>query len=59
MTPLIRGRMRGLVSGQVLEVVSEEPAAHEGIPASSRLTGNNLVALERGKTRSRFYIRKK
>src|SRR5262245_38495524 len=34
MTPLIRGRMRELASGQVLEVLSEEPAAHEGIYAT-------------------------
>ncbi len=59
MTPLIRGRMRELTSGQVLEVLSEEPAAHEGIPAWSRLTGNYLIAVERGEARSRFYIRKK
>ncbi len=59
MTPLIRGRMRELASGQILEVLSEEPAAHEGIPAWSRMTGNELVHVERGETSSRFYIRKK
>jgi TusA-related sulfurtransferase len=59
MTPLIRGRMRELASGQLLEVLSEEPAAQEGIPAWSRLTGNELVHVERGETICRFYIRKK
>jgi TusA-related sulfurtransferase len=59
MTPLIRGRLRELTSGQTLEVLSEEPAAHEGIPAWSRMTGNELVHVERGETNSRFYIRKK
>ncbi len=59
LTPLIRGRMRELQSGQVLEVISEEPAAHEGIPAWSRLTGNELIGTVREPSRSRFFIRKK
>ena len=59
LTPLIRGRMRELQSGQVLEVISEEPAAHEGIPAWSRLTGNELIETVREASRSRFFIRKK
>jgi tRNA 2-thiouridine synthesizing protein A len=59
LTPLIRGRLRELESGQVLEVISEEPAAHEGIPAWSRLTGNELIGTVREQSRSRFFIRKK
>ena len=59
LTPLIRGRLRELQSGQVLEVISEEPAAHEGIPAWSRLTGNELLRVTREQSRSRFFIRKK
>jgi tRNA 2-thiouridine synthesizing protein A len=59
LTPLIRGRMRELQSGQILEVISEEPAAHEGIPAWSRLTGNELIGTVRETSRSRFFIRKK
>ncbi|HEY3062645.1 MAG TPA: sulfurtransferase TusA family protein [Chloroflexota bacterium] len=59
LTPLIRGRMRELTSGQVLEVISEEPAAHDGIPAWSRLTGNELIQVTREAERSRFFIRKK
>lgn len=59
LTPLIRGRIRELQSGQVLEIISEEPAAHEGIPAWSRLTGNELIGTVRESSRSRFYIRKK
>jgi len=59
MTPFIRGRMRELQSGQILEVISEEPAAHEGIPAWSRVTGNELVATVREPNRSRFFLRKK
>jgi tRNA 2-thiouridine synthesizing protein A len=59
LTSLIRGRLRELQSGQVLAVISAEPAAHEGIPAWSRLTGNELLATIRESGRSRLYIRKK
>src|SRR6266851_879561 len=59
LTPFIRHRLRELQSGQVLEVISEEPAAHEGIPAWSRLTGNELLATFNESHRSRFFIRKK
>ena len=59
LTPLIRGRMRELQSGQVLEVISDEPAAHEGIPAWSRMTGNELIGTVREASRSRFFLRKK
>jgi TusA-related sulfurtransferase len=59
LTPLIRGRIRELQRGQVLEVISEEPAAQEGIPAWSRLTGNELLATVTESGRSRFFIRKK
>jgi tRNA 2-thiouridine synthesizing protein A len=59
LTPLIRGRMRELHSGQVLEVISEEPSAREGIPAWSRLTGNELLLTLTESGRSRFFIRKK
>ena len=59
LTPLIRGRMRELHSGQVLEVISEEPSAREGIPAWCRLTGNELVTSFSEPGCSRFLIRKK
>jgi TusA-related sulfurtransferase len=60
LTPRIREEMRDLVSGQVLEVRTDDPAAREGVPAWSRLTGNPLLAVvpeEEGRTR--FYLRKK
>lgn len=60
LTPLIRARIRELASGQVLEVRSDDPAAREGVPAWSRLTGNPLVAVvEDDAERTRFYLRKK
>ena len=58
LTPRIRARMRQLDSGQVLEVVSDDPAARDGVPAWSRLTGNPLLATDDG-DRLRFLIRKK
>jgi TusA-related sulfurtransferase len=60
LTPLIRSRIRELTSGQVLEVRSDDPAAREGIPAWSRLTGNPLEAVVADDAeRTRFYLRKK
>ena len=59
LTPRIRARMRQLESGQILEVVSDDPAAREGVPAWSRLTGNPLLATADEGDRWRFSIRKK
>ena len=60
LTPLIRARIRELTSGQLLEVRSDDPAAREGVPAWSRLTGNTLEAVvEDDAERTRFYLRRK
>ena len=59
LTPIIRGRLRELQTGQVLEVISEEAAANEGIPAWSRLTGNELLATVQEAERAHFFLRKK
>ena len=60
LTPLIRARIRELASGQLLEVRSDDPAAREGVPAWSRLTGNPLEAVvEDDAERTRFYLRRK
>lgn len=59
-TPMIKQRIRGLDSGDVLEVRTDDPAAREGVPAWSRLTGNELVeTIEEDRDRTRFLIRKK
>lgn len=59
-TPMIKQRIRELDSGDVLEVRTDDPAAREGVPAWSRLTGNELVeTIEEGRDRTRFLIRKK
>ena len=60
LTPLIRAGLRELASGQVLEVVADDPTAPGDVAAWSRLSGNELVAAvpqEGGLTR--FYIRRK
>lgn len=60
LTPLIRAKIGELDSGCVLEVRTDDPAAREGIPAWSRLTGNELLAaVEEDAERTRFYLRKK
>jgi tRNA 2-thiouridine synthesizing protein A len=59
LTPRIRARMRQLDSGQILEVVSDDRGSLEGVPAWSRLTGNELLATEIEGDRLRFSIRKK
>ncbi len=60
LTPIIASRMRQLESGQVLEVVSDDPTARSGLAAWSRLTGNPVVAVvEDGSGRTRYYLRRK
>ena len=59
LTPEIRARLRDLTAGQVLEVRSDDPAAREGVPAWSRLTGNPLLTAIDDATHTRFYIRHK
>jgi TusA-related sulfurtransferase len=59
LTPLIRAKMRDLDSEGILEVRTDDPSAREGIPAWSRLTGNELLAaVEEDAARTRFYLRK-
>lgn len=60
LTPMIKDRIRELESGQVLEVLADDPAAREGVPAWSRLTGNELLAVvELDADRTRFFLRRK
>ena len=60
LTPLIAARMRELLSGQVLEIVSDDPTARSGLSSWSRLTGNPIVAIvEDGPGRTRYYLRRK
>ena len=60
LTPIIAARMRELPSGQVLEVISDDPTARSGLASWSRLTGNPLVAMvDDGGGRTRYYLRRK
>jgi len=60
LTPLIWRRIRRLESGQVLEVISDDPAAPSGVAAWSRLTGHRLLeTIAEPDGRSRFYLRRK
>ena len=59
LTPLIRGRLRQLESGQVLEVVTDEPTAEIDITAWCGLTGHALLAVREEAGTRRFTIRKK
>jgi TusA-related sulfurtransferase len=60
LTPLIKAKMRQMTSGRVLEVKTDDRSALDGIPAWSRLTGEELLATveEDGKP-LKFYLRKK
>ncbi|MBI2781108.1 MAG: sulfurtransferase TusA family protein [Chloroflexi bacterium] len=52
--------MRQLSTGQVLEVISDDPTARSGLASWSRLTGNPIVAIvEDGPGRTRYYLRRK
>lgn len=60
LTPLIRARIRELESGQILDVRTDDPTAHESLQAWCRLTGHTLAAVrDSGAHGKRFLIRKK
>lgn len=58
-TPVIRKALAALHGGQVLEVLTRDPATRLGVPAWCRLTGHELVASQEDGQGSRFWIRKK
>lgn len=60
LTPAIKKEMQTLQPGQILEVISDDFASREGVPAWCRLTGNKLLAeIDESEDKSIFYIRKK
>ena len=60
LTPAIKKEMQNLQPGQVLEVISDDFASREGVPAWCRLTGNKLLAeIDESEERNIFYIQKK
>jgi tRNA 2-thiouridine synthesizing protein A len=52
---LLRGRIRALEPGQILELIALDTGAIEDIPAWSRLTGHPLALAEH----PRYLIRRK
>ncbi len=60
LTPMIASQIRKLASGQILEVISDDPTARSGLAAWSRLTGNPIVAVvEDGPGRTRYFLSRK
>lgn len=58
-TPVIRKALSALRAGEVLEVLTHDPATRAGVPAWCRLTGHELVDSRNDEQRTRFWIRKK
>jgi len=60
LTPAIKKEMQTLNGGQILEVISDDFASREGVPAWCRLTGNKLLRqVHESEGKSIFYIQKK
>jgi len=60
LTPAIKKEMQTLQPGQVLEVISDDHASREGVPAWCRLTGNKLLTeIDESEDKNIFYIQKK
>jgi ubiquinone/menaquinone biosynthesis C-methylase UbiE/TusA-related sulfurtransferase len=60
LTPAIKKEMETLQPGQILEVISDDFASREGVPAWCRLTGNKLLTeIAEREDKSIFYIQKK
>jgi ubiquinone/menaquinone biosynthesis C-methylase UbiE/TusA-related sulfurtransferase len=60
LTPAIKKEMQNLQPGQILEVISDDFASREGVPAWCRLTGNKLLAeVDESEEKNIFYIQKK
>jgi TusA-related sulfurtransferase len=59
LTPTIRSAVRELDFGAVLDIITDDPDAEEGLRSWTRLTGNELVVAEAGPgSAGRFAIRR-
>ncbi len=57
---LIKTKLLSMTNGQVLMVRNDDPFSREGIPAWSRLSGNELLAsVDEDERSTCFYLRKK
>jgi TusA-related sulfurtransferase len=60
LTPIVASRMKQMRSGEVLDVVSDDPTSRTGLAAWSRLTGNALIASsDEEPGRTHYYLRRK
>lgn len=60
LTPMIKSKLGGMQSGQVLEVRVNDPAAQGDVEAWSRMTGNPLLKMvEDEGPILRFFVKKK
>jgi len=50
-------KVKELKSGQVLELLADDPGAKEDVPAWCSRTGNQLVGMESDGAVLRFYIK--
>ena len=58
--PILKTReaMKGLKSGQILEMISDDPASEPDMRSWSAKTGNELLEIDRNGAVYRFLIRK-
>lgn len=60
LTPMIRSKLREMQSGQVLEVIVDDPSARGDVEAWSRLSGNGLLkVIDNQGQILRFFVQKK
>jgi tRNA 2-thiouridine synthesizing protein A len=60
LTPAIRSAIAAMSSGEILEIVADDPSAREGVPAWVRLTGHELInVVEIDSRNTRFFIKRK
>ncbi len=50
--------MKGLESGQVLQMIGTDPGSKTDIPAWCEKTGNEFLSMEEADGESKFYIKK-
>ena len=58
--PIVKTRdaMRGMAVGQILEMLSDDPASDADMKSWTRRTGNELVAVTKDGSVYRFLVRK-
>ncbi len=58
--PIVKTRdaMKGMVTGEILEMVADDPGSDPDMRSWTRRTGNDLVLIEKNEGIYRFLIRK-